>query len=93
MWFPTGNSVIYFESDSPTVEQRAHELLARHSHFQARASTFEFQYHESVLVVRGSVPSFYLKQVLQTVLKELKGIGALDNQVVVVSCEGMSSVR
>jgi hypothetical protein len=93
MSFLIDSSVVHFESDARIIEQRAQELLARHSHLRARASTFEFQYYETVLVVRGCVPSFYLKQLLQTVLKELEGIGTLDNQVAVVSSEGMSSVR
>lgn len=81
------------ESPTRTVEQRAQELLARHSHFHLRASTFEFQHCDGVLVVRGCVPTFYLKQVLQAVLKELEGVGWIDNQVDVVSSGGVSSVR
>jgi hypothetical protein len=43
--------------------------------------------------VRGRVPSFYLKQVLQTILMRVEGVGVVDNQVDVVSCDGLSSVR
>ena len=46
-----------------------------------------------VLTVRGCVPTFYLKQVLQTMLKELNGVGRVDNQVDVVCSSGLSSVR
>jgi hypothetical protein len=90
---PIDNSTFYIDSDTRSVEQRARDLLAGHSHFHGRASTFEFQCSESILVVRGVVPTFYLKQLLQTVLKEIQGVGGIDNQVIVISSEGISSVR
>ena len=74
------------------VEQRAHELLSTHSLFRGRAAGFQYEYREEVLVVRGSVPSFYLKQVLQTVLIELDGVVQIDNRVDVISSHGLSSV-
>ena len=40
---------------------------------------------EDVLVVCGAVPSFYLKQVLQTVLRDVDGVRQVDNQVAVMS--------
>ena len=38
-------------------------------------------------------PSFYLKQVLQTLLRNLDGVKQIDNQVDVVTSTGLSSVR
>src|SRR3972149_5151016 len=78
-----------------TVEAalRARELVARHSHFRGRADKLQFLQQDDVLVVRGCVPSFYLKQLLQTVLKQLDGIRSIDNQGEVVACDGLSSVR
>jgi hypothetical protein len=78
---------------SQTVEQRAHELISQHLHFRGRADGFEYEFREETLVVRGRVPTFYLKQVLQTVLKDVDGVTWIDNQVDVVSSHGMSSVR
>jgi hypothetical protein len=75
------------------VEQRACELLSQHPHFRGRAGDFEYEYREDVLVVRGRVPTFYLKQVLQTVLKEVDGVRCIENRVDVVSSYGVSSVR
>jgi len=75
------------------VEQLAQQVLARHSHFQNRAGDFEYEYRQGVLIVRGRLPTFYLKQVLQTVLKDIEGVVCIDNQVDVVSSEGVSSVR
>ena len=75
------------------ISQTARSLLARHSHFRGRVESFEFVVEGRMLLVRGSVPSFYLKQVLQTVLKQVTGIQRIDNQVDVVSADGLSSVR
>jgi hypothetical protein len=39
------------------------------------------------------LPSFYLKQVLQTLLRDLDGVTRIANRVDVVSPTGLSSVR
>jgi hypothetical protein len=80
-------------ADIRIVERRAHELLSRHHHFRGRAGSFEYEFCEDVLIVRGRVPTFYLKQLLQTVLKDVDGVSLVDNQVDVVSSHGMSSIR
>ena len=72
------------------VEQCAHALVNAHPHFHGRAAQFEFVCREEVLVVRGLVPTFYLKQVLQTMLKDLDGVSLIDNQVTVISPDGLS---
>jgi hypothetical protein len=41
-----------------------------------------------VLIVRGAVPTFYLKQVLQSVLKDIEGIRMIENQVQVMPAVG-----
>jgi len=56
-------------------------LIESHAQFIGRARLFEFHYSDDVLVVRGSVPSFYLKQIIQSVLKNLDGVRLIDNQV------------
>jgi hypothetical protein len=75
------------------LDELACALLARHSHFHGRAEHFQFSEEDGVLMVRGCVPSFYLKQILQTVLSDLDGVCWIDNQVEVVSPNGLSSVR
>ena len=88
-----GDSTNDLKTCARIVEQGAQELLSQHSHFRGRAGDFKYEYRASVLIVRGCVPTFYLKQVLQTVLKEVEGVAWIDNQVDVISSEGMSSVR
>jgi hypothetical protein len=74
---------------SKALEHEARTLIEKHSHFVGRGCLFEFQLSEGVLIVRGNVPTFYLKQVLQTALKNLDGVRLIDNQVVVGWTDGL----
>ena len=74
------------------IEQLAFDLVDTHSHFHRRASRFDFQCSDDVLIVRGHVPTFYLKQLLQSVLRELDDICTVDNQVQVASSHGLSGL-
>jgi hypothetical protein len=77
---------------APGVEIAARAALAEHIHFRGRSDQFELTAREDLLVIRGAVPSFYLKQLLQTILRNVEGVGRVRNQVVVVSANGLSSV-
>lgn len=66
---------------SDTITQRARDLVASHAHFCGRAEKFEFELVDDVLVIRGCVPTFYLKQLLQDALKQLVGVRRIDNRV------------
>ena len=46
-----------------------------------------------MLVIRGRVPTFYLKQLLQDALKQIEGVRRIDNRVDVVAFDGLSSVQ
>ena len=63
---------------------RARVLISQQPHFQGRDAKFEFLLVDNVLVVRGQLPTFFLKQILQRTLRELEGIERIDNQVEVV---------
>lgn len=76
-----------------SVAASARTLVERHPCFHGRTDRLDFVQTGRVLTIRGSVPSFYLKQMLQTVLGRLDGIARIDNQVDVVSNNGLSSVR
>ena len=73
------------------ITERARSLVAGHPHFVGRASRFQFSKEGDVLVVTGTVPSFYLKQMLQSVLKNLEGSCTINNQVQVIPQEGLFS--
>lgn len=75
--------------NTPEIERRAYDILDAHPYFHGRAAKFEFTCGKDVLVVRGAVRTFYLKQMLQTVLKEVSGIQRIDNQVTVMCDNGL----
>jgi len=81
------------QPDTVDLGRAAYERVATHCHFRGRVDDFQFVQDDNVLIVRGRVPSFYLKQVLQTALMDVEGVRQIDNQVDVVCCYGLSSVR
>jgi hypothetical protein len=75
------------------MEQAAREWIAENCPYQYYFRYVEFQFYKGVLTLHGRVHSFYLKQVLQSVLGELPEIERVDNHVEVVSSVGLSSVK
>jgi hypothetical protein len=78
------------QADEGAVARRARDLLAKHAHFRGRTEMFVFECSENVLVIRGCVPTFYLKQLLQTELKKVEGVQRVDNRVDVYAFETTS---
>ncbi len=76
-----------------TVLQKAKSLIANHPVLRGRELGLDYQLEGDLLIIRGAVPSFYLKQVLQSALKELEGVNRVDNQVDVVSSQGLSGAK
>ncbi len=50
-------------------------------------------YHDGVLTLRGCLSSFYLKQVAQTLVRDLPSVERIDNQIEVVSPPHSGSAR
>ena len=50
-------------------------------------------FDRGLLTLDGSVPTFYLKQMLQTILRDVEHVDHIRNNVDVVSSTGLSSVR
>ena len=73
------------------TELAARELLSQSIQFHGRADRFDFKRQGDVLVVEGVVPTFYLKQVLQSLLRRLDDVRRIDNRVKVVCSTGLSS--
>jgi hypothetical protein len=78
------------DHDCPT-ELAARELVSQSHHFHRRADRFLFKRQDDVLVVEGDVPTFYLKQMLQYILRNLDDIRRIDNRVRVICSNGLSS--
>ncbi len=75
------------------VLQRVKGRLSQSCHFTRHWREIDCGLSNGILTLRGSVPSFYLKQVLQSILKDVPGVRRIDNRVDVVSSAGLSSVR
>lgn len=68
---------------SPEVEELAACRLREAAFRFSRCVSCEYQ--EDCLVLRGQVPSYYLKQIAQTVVAKLPGVKQIDNQIQVFS--------
>ena len=78
-------------SRQSNAADRARDVIAHHPHFVGRADSFQFECDGNLLIIRGRVPTFYLKQLVQDALKRLDGIRRIDNRVDVVASDGVSS--
>jgi len=85
------------KQENGAVEERvvsqARAKLRQHAHFCCRSDSIGIDYEKGRLVLIGRLPSFYLKQVLQTALRGLPDVQQIDNRVDVASPTGISSVR
>ncbi len=61
------------------VDEAAEARLHRSQYVELRGICCEF--HEGVLTLRGQVPSYYLKQMAQSLVDRIPGVLQLDNQL------------
>lgn len=57
------------------------ERLETHPHFRGRTHLIQIKSSGNSLVVSGRVPTYYLKQLVQEVVKLVPDIGKIDNRV------------
>jgi hypothetical protein len=81
---PTGIEPDTQRPDPPASPQAVAERGLRSSRYSALRHV-SCDYQGGVLVLRGCLPSYYLKQLAQEVVAQLvQGVGRLDNQIQVV---------
>ena len=80
-------------SASAHLAETAKKRLEEHQHFHGRSHLFQIYQVGDVLTVRGKVPCFYLRRLLQKVLRGIEGVRSINNEVDVVSSRGLSSLR
>ncbi len=80
-------------ANSPNLVELARQQLEQHPHFCGRSRVLSIQERDEILFVSGCSPSFYLKQMVQETLLNLPGVQGVKNEVDVVNCYGVSSVR
>ena len=79
-------------SDEKIIAQATSDL-AEQVHFRRHLDEIRIECSQGVLSVQGRLPSYYLKQLLQTVLRDVPGVERINNQVSVVSSNGLSNSR
>ena len=67
------------------VAERAESLLRRNGHLFHQNISCDFQ--DGVLILRGTVPSYYLKQVAQAVVASLEEVIQIENRMEVVTSD------
>jgi osmotically-inducible protein OsmY len=69
-------------SEKEVVEASVRSILQRSCYTQVQCVSCEF--HEGVLTLRGRVSSYYLKQIVQTLVLRLEAVVELNNRLEVV---------
>ena len=72
-------NTILHPKEKQVVEAAARARLQRSLYPELRHVSCEF--HEGLLTLRGRVPSYYLKQVAQTAVYRIEGVGELNNRL------------
>jgi hypothetical protein len=70
---------VYWSRHASGVETAARNRLRRSSYRELHHIFCHF--NDGILSLRGRVPSFYLKQLAQTLLNGLEGVWELNNQL------------
>jgi hypothetical protein len=63
------------------IEKLACQCVRLHPRLYSVSEVIAFDKEGQTLIVRGEVPTFYLKQLLQETLRALPGVARVDNQV------------
>lgn len=69
--------------EDSVVERRITRRLQTSPYLSIRRVTCRF--HEGMLRLQGRVPSYYLKQIAQTMVLEMDGVDEIDNQLEVMT--------
>ncbi len=90
----TSNPVC-IEPENRNSQVETKELAERclHSNPYLALKNISCDYHNGVLVLRGCLATYYLKQLAQQVVVGLEGIGHIDNQIQVVTPAILSRQR
>lgn len=65
------------------VADKARRALEQSQLFRGRSQLIRIDESSGRLLLEGRLPSYYLKQMLQTLLRDVEGVEQIDNQVTV----------
>ena len=66
---------------SDVLAERARRTLEESELFRGRSSNIRISESDGLLVLEGHLPTYYLKQMLQTLLRDVEGVQNIDNKV------------
>lgn len=78
-------------SERANLIDSARVQLENHPHFRGRLESLSINQRGRTLYLSGQLPTFYLKQLVQEILRRLPGVNGIRNEIVVVSPYGISS--
>ncbi len=73
---------------SRQTELRAAKALECHPSFRGRGRWIQCRCLNQCLQLNGKLPTYYLKQLVQEILRDLDGVDCIDNRIVVASPVG-----
>ena len=65
------------------IKDAARQTLEQNELFRGRSGLIRIDEQDGVLTLEGRLPSYYLKQMLQTVLRDVDGVKKIENRVAV----------
>ncbi len=71
-----------------SLRREAEHALANHPHFRGRGKWIRCDCCEGAIRLSGRVPSYYLKQLAQEVVRKVPRVTLVENQIVVTSPYG-----
>ena len=78
---PQSRLARHTRSKPDSIVSEAHRKLEGNPLFRGRSQLIRIDEIDGHLVLQGRLPSYYLKQMLQTVLADVDGVERLDNRV------------
>jgi hypothetical protein len=90
---PATRATLLDSWQQPSVEELARRHLLEKCAYASCFAQVTFSFSQGTLTLCGRLPSFYLKQMLQTYLRDLYGVTQIENHVEVVRSARPSRVR
>ena len=79
----SGPTMVSLIQERETLRAMVESYMRHSGYHELRGVSCDF--HEGVLILRGRVPSYYLKQLAQSLVFHLEGVQELSNRLEVVS--------
>lgn len=80
-------------TDAAELIRRVEAVLCDQPSLRGHMGKLSFELEDGTLKLRGSLPTFHLKQVLQATLRNLPGVSTVENRVEVSAPRGTGQVK